>query len=243
MTLFEEAIIGGLIGEAISRCTDISWTKIKEMVINKNDQHKNIESQIYCVIVNALNEITYHKFAYKQEMIFQVAEKLLAGYKKLEYNCIEVVRSGLQILGECVDDDKYTEFNILLYRELGRSDNEELYRQIRLLQYDKESKKTSSIEWKVDNLEDGIKEANEKLDSIQKNYVQVPLDNDINIRFRNNEKQKYIDNWNSRLFLHIDNDERPLTLADTFIMPRLEHNDTQKGRINFAKKDTMRKAL
>lgn len=219
MTLFEEAIIGGLIGEAISRCTDISWTKIKEMVINKNDQHKNIESQIYCVIVNALNEITCHKFAYKQEMIFQAAEKLLAGYKKLEYNCIEVVRSGLQILGECVDDDKYTEFNILLYRELGRSDNEELYRQIRLLQYDKESKKTSSIEWKVDNLEDGIKEANEKLDSIQKNYVQIPLDNDINIRFRNNKKQKYIDNWNSRLFLHMDNDENPVTLADAFIMP------------------------
>ena len=38
-------------------------------------------------------------------------------------------------------------------------------------------------------------------------------------KFKNNIKQDYIDNWNSRLFLHQDNAERPITLAEAFIMP------------------------
>lgn len=38
-------------------------------------------------------------------------------------------------------------------------------------------------------------------------------------KFKNNKKEDYIKTWNSRLFLHIDNDENPITLADAFIMP------------------------
>lgn len=38
-------------------------------------------------------------------------------------------------------------------------------------------------------------------------------------KFKNNKKQKYIENWNSRLFLHQYNDEKALTLADVFILP------------------------
>ena len=32
-------------------------------------------------------------------------------------------------------------------------------------------------------------------------------------KFQNNKKEDYIKNWNSRLFLHQDNDKRPITLA------------------------------
>lgn len=39
------------------------------------------------------------------------------------------------------------------------------------------------------------------------------------VKFQNNKKCDYIKTWNSRMFLHIDNDENPLTLADAFIMP------------------------
>ena len=39
------------------------------------------------------------------------------------------------------------------------------------------------------------------------------------IIFQNNKKQDYIKTWNSRMFLHIDDKENPLTLADAFIMP------------------------
>ncbi len=60
-------------------------------------------------------------------------------------------------------------------------------------------------------------------------------------KFQNNKKQDYIKKWNSRLFLHINNEKRPLTLAYTFIMPlykihkkinRLEFNSNETfGRI------------
>ena len=61
-------------------------------------------------------------------------------------------------------------------------------------------------------------------------------------KFQNNKKQDYIDNWNSRLFLHIDNDERPITLADAFIMPYYENN-IKDARIKLSEKDTMDEAI
>ena len=39
------------------------------------------------------------------------------------------------------------------------------------------------------------------------------------VAFRNNKKENYIDNWNSRLFLHQDNNEAPMTLAESFLTP------------------------
>ncbi len=56
--------------------------------------------------------------------------------------------------------------------------------------------------------------------AVQNNNSKVSANSANNCeKFQNNKKQDYIDNWNSRLFLHIDNDERPITLADAFIMP------------------------
>ena len=56
--------------------------------------------------------------------------------------------------------------------------------------------------------------------------------------FQNNKKEDYIKNWNSRLFLHQDNDQRPITLADIFIMPKYNYH-IKAGRIKFSDKDTM----
>lgn len=57
-------------------------------------------------------------------------------------------------------------------------------------------------------------------------------------RFKNNKKWKYIENWSSRLFLHLDNDERPVTLADAFIMPDCGYRITL-GRIKFSQEDNL----
>lgn len=61
-------------------------------------------------------------------------------------------------------------------------------------------------------------------------------------KFKNNKKQDYIDNWNSRLFLHLDNEERPVTLADAFIMPDFEIHKSIK-RISFSDDDTLEQIL
>lgn len=56
-------------------------------------------------------------------------------------------------------------------------------------------------------------------------------------KFKNNKKEDYIKNWKSRLFLHIDNEERPITLAEAFIMPDYEMYKNIK-RIGFSDDDT-----
>ena len=61
-------------------------------------------------------------------------------------------------------------------------------------------------------------------------------------KFKNNKKQDYINNWNSRLFLHLDNDENPIMLADAFIIPDFVMHNSIK-RIGFSDEDTMEQIL
>ena len=57
-------------------------------------------------------------------------------------------------------------------------------------------------------------------------------------KFKNNKKEDYIKTWNSRLFLHIDNDENPITLKDAYIVPDYENYKSIK-RIGFSDNDTL----
>ncbi len=238
MTLIEEAIISGFIGEAISRCTDISWTKIKEAAKNRKNKHQSIESQIYNVIVNVLNQITYNEFENDQDKIYHAAEKLLMGYKDDRYDQTEVVRSGLQILGESINTNKYMEFKTQLYQELSKDDYHELYRQIRLLQQDQESDKTSRIEHGVNEVKQDVMEIKHFV--LNENGRTFPTIQ--NIKFQNNKKLDYIKIWNSSLFLHRDNKENPLTLADSFIMPDYQMLKSDK-KMEFNKDDTFDKII
>ncbi|MEY8392223.1 pentapeptide repeat-containing protein [Lachnospiraceae bacterium 45-W7] len=60
--------------------------------------------------------------------------------------------------------------------------------------------------------------------------------------FKNNKKQAYINNWNRRLFLHLDNDENPITLADAFIIPDYKMHESIK-RIRFSADDTLEQII
>lgn len=62
------------------------------------------------------------------------------------------------------------------------------------------------------------------------------------VELQNNKKQEYIDNWNNRLFLHLDNEDNPKTLADAFIMPHFECHMKEK-RIKISEKDTMNEVV
>lgn len=61
---------------------------------------------------------------------------------------------------------------------------------------------------------------------------------DKNIKFKNNKKQDYLENWNSRMFLHKYNNERPITLADAFIVPDYKKTKENK-RIGFLWSDNL----
>lgn len=188
------------------------------------------------MVVNVLNQVTYNKFENDQDKIYQAAEKLLMGYKNTRGDSIEAVRSGLQILGESISNDGYMDFKTLLYQELCKSDYEELYREIRLLQQDEESDKTSRIEHSVNEVKQEVREI-KKIVLYEKNANKENSSTIQNYKFHNNKKQDYVKTWNSRLFLHVDNDEDPITLADAFIMPDYEMYKSIK-RIGFSDDDT-----
>lgn len=61
-------------------------------------------------------------------------------------------------------------------------------------------------------------------------------------KFKNNKKDNYIKNWNHRLFLHLDNEENPITLADAFIMPDYKIYEEVK-RMGVSADDTLDKII
>lgn len=226
------AIVGGIISKIINDLTDVSRSKIEKAIVDKKNKYKSFESQIYNIIFSVLKELYDNSYDRNSDKIYDTAEKLLKGFIEYGKEDVDAVRYALKNILSCVDDDKCIEFKRLLIHEISKEEYNELYREIRLLQEEKEYRKTDSIEQKVDHL-------GQKLDDIRKKDERIIKDKDNNIKFQNNKKQDYLDNWNGRLFLHIDNDERPLTLADAFIMPRFEHKDMQKGRIKFPNNDTL----
>ncbi|MCI8506735.1 MAG: NACHT domain-containing protein [Lachnospiraceae bacterium] len=83
------------------------------------------------------------------------------------------------------------------------------------------------------------------LEQVQKMNAQdnkIKTGDDETKKLQNNKKEKYIEHWKSRLFLHIDNDENPITIAEAFIIPDFEthksimkiesHDDSLEERID-----------
>lgn len=59
-----------------------------------------------------------------------------------------------------------------------------------------------------------------------------------NKKFQNNKKKDYMDNWSSILFLHQNNNLKPITLEETFIVPDYKINKYIE-RIGFTNDDTL----
>lgn len=216
-----DAIFGGFISKIINDFVDISKDKIKNAVKNRNNKHQSLESQIYNVIVNVLNEITSNQYEKEQDKIYDIAERLFRDLKNSKKNNIEIVKPSLGIIFSDVDNDKCDVFIAILCSEISKEENLELYREILLIM----------LEQKTNYSYEELQQINAKLEYLTKVLDEKNIGNDgiiitedFNKKFQNNKKQEYIDNWNNRLFLHQDNEERPLTLADVFIMPKYNSN-------------------
>lgn len=238
MTFAGEAAISGFIGKVISDCLDISWEKIKEANKNRNNRNQNFESQIYNIIVEVINRLIVNKYKNNQDKVYQAAERILICCKNTKGLTIECAKSGLLLLDVNVNDNMYINFKVYLYEELCKNDYEVLYREVRLFQQDEESSKTSRIEKKVDKLEDGVRAVNKKLDSLKGECEVFSIAADLETKFHNNKKQNYIETWDSKLFLHFDNDKKPLTLSEAFIMPDYKCH-TKMRRMGFSDEDKL----
>ncbi|MCI9229249.1 MAG: hypothetical protein HFG86_14735, partial [Dorea sp.] len=200
MMFIEEAIIGEFISKVSDSIVDISKVKIKEEIKNRNTKHQSLESQIYNIVVDVLNKVTYDEYENNQDKIFDVAEKILKGFKSGVDNKNNI-KLGLSDICENIDENKCIDFMQLIYRELSKDNYSELYREIRLLQQEKEGNKTSRIERKVDEIQCEVKVTNEILNKIETNNYNSVINQSRIVR-KKSRAQEYADKWNANMFLN-----------------------------------------
>jgi len=225
MTPIPEIIFSGFVSKVVSDTVDVSKEKIGKAVKNKTAKYQNLESQIYNVTVDVLNKKTGNRYENNQDNIYDAAEVLLKSFKENQGDELGNIKSCLRVLGAKVDESECLEFKISLYGEISKYEYSELFRTILLLLLDQKNRYDNSVyeqlSQKLDEVETKVDRMNQKLDDISKCNDDSIIQDKVVIP-QNNKKQKYIENWNSRLFLHIDNDENPITLEDAFIMPNYE---------------------
>lgn len=226
----EGAIIGGFISKVINDVVDISRDKIKEADKSRKRKSYNIQCRIYQVIIDTINELTYNKYK-GQDKLYDAAETLLKCFKSNEGDFIKSIKIGLSEIISQIDDEVCEKFVHLICREISKEEYDDLYKEIALLHDRRESLKTSRIEEKVDVVI-------QKIDDIGYNSEKVVSEQELDEKFQNNKKRDYIKIWNSRMFLHVDNDENPITLADAFIMPDYKMY-SKIGRIKFSETDKL----
>lgn len=238
MIFIVEAFFSGCISKVINDGKDYSWVKIKNVI---NDRHNhNISTKIYRVIEKALNIVTGNTYK-NSDKLYDAIEKIFIEFKN-HGDTLESVKYGLNTLGIDISDQRCENFLEKFYEGI-RSDDD-LYKAV-MMDLEQKGIKFSQEEFRKINekIDRNQRELIETIGNINENLNGSSLVNEKNtdytdLVFENNKKQYYIEIWNSRLFLHLDNNEKPLTLADAFIMPDYTiYQYPQK--INFSDKDTL----
>lgn len=237
-----EAVFSGCISKVINDGKDYSWAKIKSVINDRND--RNLSTRIYRVIEKALIKVTDKKFK-GTNILYEAIEKIFIEFRD-HGSTIESVKCGLGMLnsnvtvercenflekfyeGICQDGDLHKVIGLIL-QEKGIDINQKEFRQLNeTVEYGFEQ-----LNRKIENLSDS---------TIKNSSINEENETRKNLKFQNNKKQKYIENWNSRLFLHDDNEDNLITLADAFIMPNYKMNKSIKG-IGFSGNDSLDKII
>lgn len=222
MAFISEVIFSGFVSKVVNDIADITKDKIKTAVKYKTAKHQNLESQIYNITVDVLNNITADPYKNDQDQVYDTAEVLLKALKEARGVVSGNIEPALQTLGFNIDKNKFLEFQVLLYETLGYDEYSELFRAILLLLLQHKNQYDHAVYAEL--LQKSI-QVEQKLDLLNQKIDQMKLGNesdtipDVLVKFRGDRKRDYNRNWNSRMFLHVDNDENPLTLADAFIVP------------------------
>lgn len=238
MVFLAEAFFSGCISKLVNDGTDYSKSTIQDAICDKKNQ--DFSTKIYRVIEKALNTSTYDKYK-NRDILYDAAEKLFLNFKE-NGDSIEAVKACLSGIitdvnritcekfiekffdGICKDDYLFKRV-VLILEETGIKYNQNEFLQL-----------MEMIKKNHEEIIETIGDSNEKYD---KNVINS---SEEDVKFKNNKKQDYIKNWNSRLFLHINNNERPITLANAFIMPDCKLQKCIE-RVGFTNKDSLEKII
>lgn len=208
MNSFAEILFSGFVSEVISYCSDVSCDAVIKASENRNTENQNMQSKIYQTIIDALNVVTGKKYK-DQDLLYDVAEKILNDLRNNKDNYIKIVEYNLDKMFPLLDGDVYKKFVEQMRYEITKEGNEYLYKNILLVLF----------EQGILNNRNDFKQIIKKLEEKDKVFVEKK-EYMLSVKeFSNNKKQEYVDNWNSRLFLERGNKENQITLSDAFFMP------------------------
>lgn len=139
MTFFEEEIISGFIDKVINDCVDVSWDKIKEADENRESKTQDLQARIYQIIIDAINKVTDNKYK-NQDILYNAIEIMLNGFKHGNKNEIEYVKQGLSVLNINIDNSVCEKFIEILYTEIRKVNNFDVYREIILILQEQKSR-------------------------------------------------------------------------------------------------------
>lgn len=237
-----EAVFSGCISKVINDGKDYSWAKIKSVINDRND--RNLSTRIYRVIEKALIKVTDKKFK-GTNILYEAIEKIFIEFRD-HGSTIESVKCGLGMLNSNVTVERCENFLEKFYEEICQDGD--LHKVIGLILQEKgidiNQKEFRQLN---ETVEYGFEQLNRKIENLSDSTIKNSSINEENetrknLKFQNNKKQKYIENWNSRLFLHDDNEDNLITLADAFIMPNYKMNKSIKG-IGFSGNDSLDKII
>jgi len=207
-----EMVISGFVSKVVNDCGDILKKRIKDADKNRKSGVQNIETRIYQVTIDALNEFT--KDTYKeQDALYDTAENILKGFKSCKDDNVEAVRTGLKMLVSQVTSDTCKDFLGTLCHEICTDENGILYKEIVLIQQEKTNENiTEGFRNNTRNHE----KAQEKLNEIQISINDLKEKQDIkgNHELENSNKipiknraEEYAQKWNKNVFLNDFNEE------------------------------------
>lgn len=217
----EGCVIGGFISKIINDVVDISKHKIKEADKNRSRKNHNIQTRIYQVIIDAINELTYNKHK-GQDELYDVAETLLNGFKRENINRIGSVKNGLKILNPLIDNNTCERFIEILRCEIEKEENFDLYKEILLALLEDATKYNQS---ELQQIKLQLEQINEKLDKSEKDIQNQNTSIHKKIKSRT---QEYADKWNANMFLN-DFDKRDqragtnIKLSEVYLEEHLPH--------------------
>lgn len=218
MSTMMEIIFSGFVSKIINDGIDTSKDKIINAVNRKNTANQNLESQIYNVIVNVLEDMYGAQYEDDPNIVYDTAEKFLLGVINNKESTSRTIRFILQESGLNVD-----KFKRLLCKEIGRDENKELYHAITLLQNDKTIMLQRQINQKQNETNEMIKEIKSDF-----NMMARTQQNTVEKGIIESRTQEYADKWYENMFLNNfdewdENSGENVILKDVYIEDNLPH--------------------
>ena len=180
-------ILGDLMSKAVSDGVDISKHAIKNAYQDRKSNSQNLQTKIYCVIVDSLNKFTHNRYK-NEDKLYDAAESILKGLINGKCDAYAIT-SDLKILDPDVNINSHKDFLEILNHEISSDKNNVLYREFELLWKRQLSESLSNYFEKNNcNHEETHKKIN-KIEKMVSNYFKGEQNDTDIVMLQDNERE------------------------------------------------------